>query len=227
MPVFVLLHSPLVGPSTWAPVARELEGRGRQVVRPSLLGPEGKKPESWRACVDAVCRGVGASSDPVVLVGHSGGGMLLPVIGDALRQRVRGLIFVDSEVPAIAGETAFVPTSLLDQLRPLAVDGILPPWSSWFGEAAMRDEVPDDSLRKALVEEMPSIPLAFLEQQIPSPPGWEHAACRYLLLSVGYRQCAAEARERGWKVEALEPGRHLTIVVAPEAVSEALLRLEP
>jgi pimeloyl-ACP methyl ester carboxylesterase len=226
VPVFGLVHSPLVGPSTWAPVARELQERGRRAAVPSLLGPRGEAPSDWRACVDAVCRCLAAFSEPVVLVGHSGGGMLLPVIADGLAQPVRGLIFVDSGVPASAGETAFVPPELLEEFGTLAVNGILPPWSSWFGEAAIRDEVPDEPLRQALVREMPNIPFSFLAQQIPSPPGWERVPCRYLLLSEGYRQSATEAQERGWQVEVLEGARHLHIAVAPDVVSDALLRLE-
>jgi pimeloyl-ACP methyl ester carboxylesterase len=106
----------------------------------------------------------------VVLVGHSGGGTLLPVIADGLAKPVRGLIFVDSGIPESAGETAFMPPALLEEFGTLAVDGILPPWPSWFGEAAMREEVPDEPLRQTLVREMPNIPLSFLEQRVPSPP---------------------------------------------------------
>jgi hypothetical protein len=35
---FILVHSPLVGPSTWSPVARALEEGGHRVAVPSLLG---------------------------------------------------------------------------------------------------------------------------------------------------------------------------------------------
>jgi hypothetical protein len=42
-PVFVLIHSPLVGPTTWSPLAEELERRGREAVvvvhRLQDLGP--------------------------------------------------------------------------------------------------------------------------------------------------------------------------------------------
>ena len=153
--------------------------------------------------------------------------MLLPVIAEAVVPPVRGLIFVDSGIPARRGETPFVPRALLDEFAALANDGILPPWSTWFGEAAMREEVPDGSLRQVLAGEMPNIPLSFLEQQIPSPPGWQRLPCRYLLLSEGYRQAAAEAQERGWPVEEVERAQHLHIAVAPDVVSDALLRLEP
>src|SRR5438874_3437302 len=104
-PVFVLVHSPLVGPGTWAPVAAELAKRGRRAVSPSLLGPGGAAPRDWRECVEAVRAGVAELSEPVVLVSHSGSGLLLPLIADALAQPVRGLIFVDSGLPAKEGQT--------------------------------------------------------------------------------------------------------------------------
>ncbi len=226
-PIFVLVHSPLVGPGTWSPVALELTRRRRRAVAPSLLGPGGAALGDWSACVEAVGDAVRALSEPLVLVGHSGAGLLLPAIAEALVQPVRGLIFVDSGIPARAGDTAFVPPALLDQFRALADDGILPPWSSWFGEDAMRELVPDEALRHALEREMPRLPLAFLEQRIPSPAGWDRRPCAYLLLSDSYESAAAEARKRKWRVEEIRGAQHLHLVVAPDAVSSALLRLEP
>jgi hypothetical protein len=148
-------------------------------------------------------------------------------MADALVQTVRGLIFVDSGVPARVGETAFVPPTLLEDFRALAVDGILPPWSSWFGEEVMRELVPDGTLRRALIQEMPRLSVGFLEQRIPSPAGWDRAPCAYLLLSDAYSESAAEARERGWPVETIKGAQHLHIATAPEAVTDALLRMEP
>jgi pimeloyl-ACP methyl ester carboxylesterase len=223
--VFVLVHSPLVGPSSWSPVARELERRAHQVVVPSLLGPAGTPPRHWQQCVEAVREVLGELADPIILVGHSGGGLLLPVVADAVTAPVCGLIFVDSGVPEITGETPTTPPAFLDHLRTLAVDGTLPPWSSWWGEGAMRDLVPDEERRASLVSEMPSLPLSYFEQQIPSPAGWDRVPCAYLLLSDAYREAAAEARKRRWRVEEITEAEHLHIAVAPEPVAEALIRL--
>jgi pimeloyl-ACP methyl ester carboxylesterase len=170
---------------------------------------------------------LGTFSEPVVLVGHSGGGLLLPVIADAVVQPVHALIFVDSGIPTRTGETAWVPPALLDELHALAVNGILPPWSSWFGPEVMRELVPDAALRRALTQELPQLPIAFLEQRIPSPSEWDRAPCAYLLLSEAYSASAVEARKRGWPVEMITGAQHLHIAVAPEAVTDALLRLEP
>src|SRR6266566_4846249 len=130
-PVFLLIHSPLVGPSTWTPVARELERRGRQAVVPSLLGAATAPPPRWRYCIDAVRAATSTLANQIVLVGHSGGGLLLPAITGAVTPAVSRLIFVDSGVPASSGETPLVPAALLAHLRTLAVKGELPPWSGW------------------------------------------------------------------------------------------------
>jgi pimeloyl-ACP methyl ester carboxylesterase len=222
--VFALIHSPLVGPSTWSPVAHELERRGHQAVVP-LLRPADAPPQNWRQCVEAAREALETLADPIILVGHSGGGLLLPAIAEAVSPHVSGLIFVDSGVPAVTGETSAAPPPFLDYLRTLAADGTLPPWSTWWGEDAMRDLVPDERVRAALVCEMPSLPLAYFDQRIPSPKGWGQVPCAYLLLSDGYKEAAAEARKRGWRVEEIAGAQHLHIAVAPEAVADALIRL--
>src|SRR6266566_9892491 len=125
-PVFVLIHSPLVGPSTWTPLAHELERRGRQAVVPSLLGAATAPPPRWRCCIDAVRAATSTLSNQIVLVGHSGGGLLLPAITGAVTPAVSRLIFVDSGVPASSGETPLAPAALLAHLRTLAVNGELP-----------------------------------------------------------------------------------------------------
>jgi pimeloyl-ACP methyl ester carboxylesterase len=223
--VFALVHSPLVGPGTWSPVARELEQRGHQAVVPSLIGPTGDPPRDWQQCVEVVRDRVLDVAGPIILVGHSGGGLLLPVIADAVTTPVSGLIFVDSGVPAITGETPTTRRDFIGHLRALAIDGTLPPWSTWWGESAMRDLVPDDELRASLVREMPSLPLSYLEQAVPSPQGWDSVHCAYLLLSDAYEEAATEARERGWRVEEITGGQHLHIALAPEPVADALIRL--
>lgn len=223
--VFVLVHSPLVGPSTWSRVAHALRRRGHEAVVPSLLAPPDAAPSDWRREVEAVGAAVHSLSGPIVLVGHSGGGLLLPAIADGVAPPVSALVFVDSAVPARTGETPRVPPPVLDRLRTLATDGVLPPWSSWFGGDTMRELVPDAALRAELVREMPSLPFAYFEQRIPSPDGWDRIPCAYLLLSDAYRDSAAEASSRDWRIEEIRGAQHLHIAIDPGAVAEALARL--
>ena len=226
-PVFVLVHSPLVGPSTWQPVARELEANGRVALLPSLVGVAGAPAPQWQH----VCRAVIASTAhlraPVTLAGHSGAGLLLPTIADALSCPVAALLFVDTFLPPPTGTVALAPTEFLDDLRERARGGILPPWHRWFGENALRSLVPDDATRARLEAEMPRLPVSYFEDRPPVPERWDRRRCAYLLLSEEpYAAAATDAKARGWATAALPGAHHLSPVTDPQAVTSSLLALE-
>jgi pimeloyl-ACP methyl ester carboxylesterase len=227
VPVFVLIHSPLVGPTTWAAVARELERRERRVVVPSLLGVADASAPQWRHVPEAVRDAISKLANSVVLIGHSGGGLLLPVIADAVTAEVAALIFVDAFLPPLHGSTPLMPPALMDRLRPLARGGTLPPWSQWFGQDTMRELVPDEPARRSLEQEMPRLPLAYFQASVPMPGGWAQRPCAYLLLSPDtYGDSAARARAAGWPVADIPDAHHLSIVTNPLAVADHLLDLE-
>jgi pimeloyl-ACP methyl ester carboxylesterase len=140
---------------------------------------------------------------------------------------VAGLVFVDSFVPPTSGSLRLAPASLMSQLRALASDGVLPPWSSWFGEDAMRELVPEERLRATLEEEMPRLALSYFEASVPLPGGWSARACAYLLFSgEPYATSAAQARDQGWPVAEIPAAGHLAMASNPIAVTDALLDLE-
>jgi predicted alpha/beta hydrolase family esterase len=91
----------------------------------------------WRQGVEAVRSAVSGIARPVVLVGHSGAGPLLPSIAHALAAEVATLIFVDASVPPASGVAPLVPRGFLDQLRAISAEGVLPPWSSCCLTAAI------------------------------------------------------------------------------------------
>ena len=90
---FVLIHSPVVGPATWMAVARELERRGHAAVVPSLLGVADAPVPQWRHCLEAVRAAAEHLTEPLVLVAHSGAGLLLPEIARALTAETAAMIF--------------------------------------------------------------------------------------------------------------------------------------
>ena len=110
----------------------------------------------------------------------------------------------------------------------MASDGVLPPWSRWFGPDAMRELVPDERLRADIEAEMPRLPLAYFEATVPLPDDWANRRpYAYLLLSAsGYGEAAAEARARGWPVIEIDGVGHLAITTNPIPVADALLDLE-
>ena len=221
MTAFTLVHSPLVGPRTWWAVRDELGGRGHEVAVPSLT--DAAATGDHMAIVRAATRSIGPGPDRV-LVGHSGAGYFLPLIADALESPPTTLVFVDSAVPPAAGPTPLLPADLLAQIAPLAVEGVLPPWSEWFGAEAMRTLVPDAATRAALVEEMPRLPLAYFEPPLTMPSGWHAIDCRYLLLSAAYTDDAREATRLGWPSRE-HASHHLAIVTDARGVTDALLAL--
>jgi pimeloyl-ACP methyl ester carboxylesterase len=226
-PAFVLVHSPLVGPTSWRPVAQELARRGRVAIVPSLLGVSGATEPRWRHVAEAVRVATSHLRQRVVLVGHSGAGPLLPVIADAMAVEVAALVFVDSLLPPPAGRMLLGPAEFMDQLRAMATDGVLAPWSRWFGADAMRELVPDQRLRADLEAEMPRLPLSYFEAAVPLPEDWAtRRPCAYLLLSAPYEQSATEARVRGWRVMEIHGVQHLAIAANPMLITEGLLDLE-
>jgi hypothetical protein len=225
-PVFVLVHSPSVGPSTWHPVAERLAAAGYQVRVPSLLHIGDGAPPFWPRVADAVrddLREVPADR-PLTLVAHSSGGVFLPTIRSGLGHPVTSSIFVDAALPARPGPTPVVASELLEFLRPMAVNGRLPRWTDWFDEADVAPMFPDPTVRQTVTEEQPTLPLSYYEQHVPVPDGWDDHSCSYLLFSPAYDDLAAEARERGWRVAHL-PGAHLHQVVDPAGTARHLVEL--
>jgi hypothetical protein len=217
--MFVLVHSPLVGPSTWAPVAAELERRGESVLIPSLPDPSAMPPPRWRACVDAVQAAI-AGTDPagLVLVSHSGSGVLLPAISTG----ARAYIFVDGEVPH-PGVIPVMPEWLRENVVRLATGDRLPPWSEWWGPDAMARLVPDPDTRAAITADLPRLPLDYVDEAVEVPAWPEHAGA-YLQLSPLFADTADDAQARGWPVERIDAG-HLHLVVDPADVADRIVRL--
>jgi hypothetical protein len=136
---FVLIHSPLVGPATWALVAKELERRGHRAIVPSLVEALGSGSEFRGAIANCVARAVehAGADQPLVLVGHSAAGAFLPVIRESLLNRVLAYLFVDARLPEWNASLFDASSAeIVEHQRALAKDGWLPRWSDWFGETA-------------------------------------------------------------------------------------------
>ncbi|MGW0882341.1 hypothetical protein [Streptomyces sp. NPDC002671] len=79
-------------------------------------------------------------------------------------------------------------------------------------------------MRQTVIKEQPTLPLAYYEQHIPVPDGWDDHPCSYLLFGPPYDDLAADARERGWRVAHL-PGAHLHQILDPAGTARHLLAL--
>jgi len=204
----LLVHSPLVGPSTLQPLAQQLEVLGWTAFVPDLRSAIDSPQEFL-----AAARTVGPAE---LVVGHSGAGAVLPSI--AQDSNARATVFVDAVLPQPDGP--YLPsedfTSLLDRLE--VTDGSLPPWNEWWAPEVIARLVPDDALRRRLVDEIVRVPRAFYDTAIDLPPEWASRPAGYVQLSRAYEAEATRAEEWGWPTIRLD-GRHLDVTVQPEMVA--------
>jgi len=97
-PTIVLVHGADAESSSWLGVIRRLQRKGYPVIAfANPLRGLASDAANLRSMVDTV-------EGPVVMVGHSYGGMVISVAAAGDRQ-VKSLVFVDAQIPVV-GETA-------------------------------------------------------------------------------------------------------------------------
>jgi hypothetical protein len=214
----VLLHSPLVGPSTWKPVAKLLQAYGHDVALPDLTPIMRGSGPFYGALAQAVA--VAAATDSILVV-HSGAGALVPAI--AQRAALKGAIFVDALLPH-PGASWFdgVPEALGAKLRGLAKDGKLPPWHAWWPKGAMEALLPDRDIGAPFLSEQAELPLAYFEE--PAPDANLATPSAYLQLSDAYGADADAAEAEGWPVARLKR-QHLAMLTHPDETAAAIEQL--
>ena len=226
-PTFFLIHSPLVGPLTWALVATELRERGIDVIVPELIDNDRNETRLWRQHVDSVISAINASQieQSLVLVGHSGAGALLPAIGRELGGAVAGYGFVDAVIPVdgmnrldlLETESAEFAREFRQHLQS---GGRFPEWIADELTAIL----PDPTIRHQMVAELRPRSLPFFTEPIPVSAGWPDAPCAYLQFTGSYDTYAHQTRAAGWRFRAIDGG-HFHMLVDPVAVAEAISAL--
>jgi pimeloyl-ACP methyl ester carboxylesterase len=230
----VLAHSPLTDATAWGALPDVLRSRGREVVVLDVTDDDGPPYASRYVARAALQVRDALGGAPAVLVGHSGAGYLLPLLGAArraARARVSAYLFLDAGLPP--GR----PASRLDLLRVevgdaapelaaqlgahLAGGGTYPDWT----DQDLRAEITDDSARAALLRSIRPRGEAFFTEPVPVAPDWPEAPCGFLRLSSSYDGPARQASLRGWPVTGSgedRPGGHFAAVVEPDRLADDL-----
>jgi hypothetical protein len=223
--VYVLIHSPLVGPLTWKLVADQMRQRSMEVVVPTLVDTPDSKEPYWKQHVESVAQALGQipKDASVTLVAHSGAGPLLPAIGAALSNPVNAYVFVDAGLPRDgATRLGLMKSEDSDWAKQfqdtLEAGGKFPNWS----DDDLREVIPDKSLRAQLVAEIQPRALDFFSEPIPVFEGWPDAPCVYILFSAPYNRAEFEARQAGWQTYRLEAG-HFHMLVDAKAVTGLIM----
>jgi len=223
--LYVLIHSPLVGPLTWSLVADQMQQRGLDVVIPTLADTSDSKEPFWKQHAKSISQALAhiSKDTSVTLVAHSGAGPLLPIIRQSIVNPVNAYVFVDAGIPR-DGATR------LDLMK--SED---PEWAAQFQEELERGErfpnwsmddlqeaIPDELLRKQMVAEIRPRGYSFFTEPIPVFDGWPDAPCIYIQFSAPYEKPAAQARQAGWPTYELEAG-HFHMLVDPVTVTDLIV----
>jgi pimeloyl-ACP methyl ester carboxylesterase len=98
MRTYVLIHGAWHGAWCWEKVIPLLEKEGHRVVAPDLPGHgKDKRPIAditLQAYTDRVCQILDEQSDPVVLVGHSMGGVVITQTAEYRPEKISKLVYV-------------------------------------------------------------------------------------------------------------------------------------
>ena len=225
--LFVLIHSPLVGPLTWSLVAEQLRKQGFEAMIPELHDVEASSIPYWQQHVESVRDALHSISQnhQLLLVAHSGAGALLPVISHALSPTTWAYFFVDAGLPH-GGKSRLdemeenAPEFAKELRQHLASGGRFPEWT----DAELREVVPDDRLRAEMLAELHPRPLTFFEEPMPVIGDWPDAPCGYILFSPPYQSAAGQAQREGWAYRNFDAG-HFHMLVDPTGVANQLLEM--
>ncbi len=98
MSTFVLVHGSWHGAWCWETLASFLRERGHQVLTPDLPAHGADQTSvaevTLQAYADRVVKVVDSAAEPVILVGHSMGGVVISIVAEARPDRIRRLVYV-------------------------------------------------------------------------------------------------------------------------------------
>jgi pimeloyl-ACP methyl ester carboxylesterase len=223
--MYILIHSPLVGPLTWSRVVEEMRARDLNVLVPTLEDSNSSRDPFWKQHADSVARAVSATeqNSPVSLVAHSGAGPLLPAIRRSIPNPIRAYVFMDAGIPRDNATRLELMKSedpeWASQFQShLEQGGRFPDWS--FDD--LHEVIPDEKLRRQMVSEIRPRGVSFFTEPIPVFAGWPDAPCVYIRFSAPYDKSAAQAMASDWLVYDLDAG-HFHMLVNPVAVTDIII----
>jgi hypothetical protein len=220
----LLLPSPLLPRLVHRPfldaLARALGARGSEEGAVDVATFP-RPPGDPGAVVDAFRRRV-ADVRPDLVLTHSNAGRYAAAAAPGVP-----VVHLDATLPAESGvPTPMAPAAAADALAGRAdADGLLPPWSRWWGDEELASLLPDAQSRRELHETGHAVPLAYLRSELGAPYGWVDAPQAYVAFGGTRTDEVALARRHGWPVTVLAGAGHLHHVVAPDEVAAVVLDL--
>ncbi|WP_433125205.1 alpha/beta fold hydrolase [Micromonospora sp. CA-240977] len=229
-PTVVLVHGAWADGSSWDKVAAKLQHGGYRVVTPpNLLSGVENDAASLRAYLDTI-------TGPVVLVGHSYGGM---VITNAARgdEQVKALVYVDAYIPdqhdTVFSLTSAVPGSVFAAEPSTVFDQVAIPGNteaanfyvkpSIFGKAFADKTIPAKDVAVLAARQRPLASNALFEESGEPAwrtiPSWSVIGKQDAVIPAA-EQIAMSERAKAHAVQINAP--HLSMVTDPGAVTNQI-----
>lgn len=232
-PVFALVHGAWHTGACWAPLAAELERRGARTFAPDL--PCDAPASGASEYADAVCAALEGIGEPVILVGHSLGGLTIPVV--AQRRETAMMVFLCALLPrpgdSLAGQRVGEPDMMTERWRSeylphrQVLDGGATRWPDDLAEEVFYHDCPEGLLGSALAALRPQA-AAPIEEITPLRE-WPSVPSAYILAADDRVVDADWARravpERLGIVPEEMPGGHSPFVSRPVELADRLLRI--
>jgi pimeloyl-ACP methyl ester carboxylesterase len=99
---YVLVHGSNHGSWCWDKVASLLQKHGHSVGTPDLPGHGKDKTPiqevTLQCCVDKVCSVIEVQSEPVILVGHSLGGIVISQVAEQIPDKIKALVYLTANL---------------------------------------------------------------------------------------------------------------------------------
>jgi len=227
-PTVVLVHGAWADGSSWDKVAARLQNHGYRVdTPPNLLTGVSNDAANLRAYLDTI-------SGPIVLVGHSYGGMVITnaALGD---KQVKALVYVDAYIPAkddtVLSLTSAVPGSVFAAepstvFNQVAIPGADPKVAnlyvkpSVFGKAFADRSIPAKDVAVLAARQRPLASNALVEASGEPAwrtiPSWSVIGKQDAVIPPA-EQIAMSERAKAHTIEVNAP--HLAMVTAPGVVT--------
>ncbi len=224
---WLLIPSPLLGPSSWRPVGEVMVelGQSVQIADPTMTTTaDYDHITPWLN--DILAMPPPPDDMATVVVTHSAACPRAPLVVDELLHKgwnVQAMLLVDGRFPT--GEPFAISqpryAAMLDgMIRP---DDYLPPWPRWWG-SLVEGLVVDPVARDLVFNEAAPIPRSLFDQPCPVPELPPTVGRGFLSFGPGYSQACDQAFDAGWMTIRLS-GDHLHQVVAPRPVAAILMAM--